>query len=68
MRQGFGRDFDQRMGHIFGRLVGEACEHHLVQLIGLFLDRRYDGGMTMAMGDDPPGRNRVQDFLALVRP
>src|SRR5262249_30253846 len=54
-------DGDEPLREVLGRLVREACEDHLVQMIGRFFDRRHDAGMTVAVGDDPPGRNRIED-------
>jgi hypothetical protein len=46
-------------------LVREAGENHLIEAVGLVLDRLHDVRMTMAVGHDPPGRDGIEDAPAI---
>ena len=50
-----------------GRLVREAGEDHLVEPVRLRLDRRDDARMAVAVRDDPPRRDGVEDAAAVAR-
>ena len=65
MRQARRRNRDQAPRQVLRRLVGETGEDHLIELIGLRLDRVDDPGVAMAMGDHPPGGNRIQQTAML---
>ena len=43
----------------------EAGEDHLVEPVRLGLDRRDDARMAVAMRDDPPRRDRIEDAAAV---
>lgn len=65
MRKTRGRHRKQCLRHILGGLVGEAGEDHLIQRVGLSFDSGHDAGMTMAVSDHPPRRDRIQNGLTL---
>ena len=58
-----GRDPDQAARHLLGRLMGEAREDDLIEHAGLALDRAHNRRVIMSVGDDPPGRDAVEDAL-----
>src|SRR5688572_13814519 len=60
VRQAGRRVFYQTQREVFGGLVGATGENHLIQSIGLRLDRRHDPGVAMTMGDHSPGRDRIK--------
>ncbi len=62
------RHLDQRRRQLLCRLVGQAGEDHLVERFGGVTDRLDDLRMPVAVGDDPPGRDRIEGALAVRRP
>ncbi len=47
------------------RLMGEAAEHDVIELVELFLQPRHDVRMAVAEDVGPPGTDRVEIALAL---
>ena len=60
-----GQEARERGGEIDGRLMGEACKHHMREPVRLPGKRRVQLGMGVAMGAGPPGRDEVEDLPSL---
>jgi hypothetical protein len=60
-----GQEARKRGGEIDGRLMGEACKHHMREPVRLPGKRRVQIGMGVAMGAGPPGRDEVEDLASL---
>ncbi len=61
------RDGDQTAREALGGGVGEAGEDHLVEPVGLLLDGGDDVRVAMAVGDDPPRRDGIEDAAPVRR-
>ena len=57
--------FDQAFGQFDHRLMAEAGENHMLQLIDLILDALIDPRVGVAKHVDPPGADRVDVALAI---
>ncbi len=62
-----GREGDEAARKRLRRLMRVAGEDDLIELLGLFADRPHDLGLAMAVGDDPPGRNGVENARSVHR-
>ncbi len=58
-RQPFGRHRHQALGQLDDRLMAEARQNHMLQLIDLILDALIDTRVGVAEYVDPPGADRV---------
>ena len=67
VRQAGRRDRQKRARNRFGGLVREAGENHLIELVGLRLDRGDDLRVAVAVRDDPPRRDGIEDAPAVRR-
>ena len=66
MRKPGGRDLDQPPRQVFGRLVGESGEDDLVVVLARRPDRLHDRRVAVAVGDDPPGGDGIEDARAVL--
>ncbi|MCY1417181.1 hypothetical protein D9M71_327080 [compost metagenome] len=64
-RQAGRGDLHQALGQLDHRLVAEAGEDHVLQLVDLVLDALVDARVGVAEHVHPPGADRVQVALAL---
>ena len=55
----------QPLGQLDHRLMAEAGQHHVLELVELGLDPRADARIGMAEHVDPPGADRIQVALAV---
>ena len=62
--QPFGRHRDQALGQLDHRLMAEAGEDHVFQLVDLVLDALVDTRVGVAEYVDPPGTDGVEVALA----
>ena len=55
----------QRGRKIDGGLMGEACEHHMLEPVGLACERLIELGVRVAVRAGPPGGHEVEDLAPL---
>jgi len=56
---------DQALRQLHHRLMTEAGQHHVLELVDLILDALIDARIGMAEDVDPPGTDRIQVSLAV---